>query len=155
MSYFKHRVGVTEGFDLYATEQGVWLHDLLEDSWRISYNDLKSKYGTKVAEIVFLVTEEKGRTRSERHNHKYFTGIASMDEAILVKLCDNLANVIFSCYSGFGMYKKYKSEYSTFKSYLYKEEFRAMFDLLEEIYSEDQLPDFWVGLVESEIKSYE
>lgn len=154
--YFSHFVfAASDDIDLYAAKQGLWLHDLLEDSWKVSYNDLKSRYGFKVAEIVFLVTEEKGRTRAERHNHKYFTGIASMNEAILVKLCDNLANVIFSCYSGTGMYSKYKAEYSTFKSYLYKEEFKLMFELLEKIYSEDKLPDFWAEIVEKEVREHE
>lgn len=154
-NYFRDKIYFPEGFDLKAAEDALPLHDTLEDSWRLSYNDLLVHFGFKVAEIVYLLKEEKGRTRAERHNHKYFTGIASMDEAILDKLCDNIANVIFGCYSGSGMYKKYKAEYPTFKSYLYKEEFKIMFDLLEQIYFEDKLPDFWSMVVKNEISKYE
>src|SRR5574344_752894 len=43
----------------------LWLHDTIEDC-RITYNDLKAVFGTEIAEMVYAVTNNRGRTRSER-----------------------------------------------------------------------------------------
>jgi len=52
----------------------AWLHDTIEDC-RINYNDLKKIFGVQVAELAFALSNEKGRTRSERANDKYYQGI--------------------------------------------------------------------------------
>ena len=129
-------------------EQAVWLHDTIEDC-RLTYNDLNAEFGAWVAEVVYLVADEKGRNRKERHNHKYYTGIASMEEAIVVKLCDNIANVLYSCYTSSSMFKKYKSEYAEIKQYLYREELKSMFDFLESVYDSNQLSEYWIGIIKS------
>lgn len=85
-----------------------YCHDLIEDT-RTTYNDLLcdlSKIKTvthlsedydidigKIADIVFDLTNEKGKNRSERENDKYFNAIANNDLAKIVKLSDRLANV--------------------------------------------------------------
>ena len=49
-------------------------HDLIEDC-RTSYNDVKEHLGQEVADIVYAVTNEKGKNRKERANEKYYVGI--------------------------------------------------------------------------------
>lgn len=77
----------------------VWLHDVIEDCRR-SYNDLKSVFGEKIAELVFAVTNDRGRTRSERAGENYYRGIVATPFATYVKLCDRLANASYSASMG-------------------------------------------------------
>jgi (p)ppGpp synthase/HD superfamily hydrolase len=70
-------------------------HDLIEDA-RVSYNDCKKVLGEYVANIIYAVTNEKGKTRSERANDKYYEGIRNTKYADFVKLCDRIANVKYS-----------------------------------------------------------
>ena len=48
-------------------------------------------------EIVYALTNDKGRTRAERAGEKYYKGIRETPYAPFVKLCDRLANVTYSC----------------------------------------------------------
>lgn len=105
-------------------------HDIIEDA-RVSYNELKVIAGAEVAEIVFLLTENKGRTRSDRHNANYYLEIKTNELAVFVKLCDITANVLYSVLSGSSMLRKYRGEYAVVKSYLYCEEYKEMFENLE------------------------
>ena len=83
---------------------GAYFHDSLEDT-RISYNDLTKialKHMDKdqafiAAEIVFALTNDKGRTRAERAGEKYYQGIRQTPYAAFVKLADRLANASYSC----------------------------------------------------------
>lgn len=45
-----------------------WLHDTIEDC-RLTYNDIKNVAGERVADIVFALTNNKGKTRKERARH--------------------------------------------------------------------------------------
>lgn len=49
-----------------------------------------------VADIVYAVTNEKGKNRSERANEKYYQGIRENKLAVIVKICDRLANALYS-----------------------------------------------------------
>jgi hypothetical protein len=69
-----------------------WLHDTIEDC-RVSYNDVRTATNRNVAEIVFALTNDKGRNRMERAGDKYYSGIRDTRYATFVKLCDRLANV--------------------------------------------------------------
>src|SRR6185312_1349710 len=51
-----------------------WLHDTIEDC-RLTYNDIKNIAGEYVADLVYAVTNEKGKNRKERANEKYYEGI--------------------------------------------------------------------------------
>jgi hypothetical protein len=81
-----------------------YYHDSIEDA-RQSYNDilkvarslLTEEQALMATEIVYALTNEKGRTRAERANDKYYAGIRQTPYAPFVKLCDRLANVSFSC----------------------------------------------------------
>lgn len=126
-------------FSPYTVRQGViaacYGHDSIEDA-RISYNDINSKFGPTVAEIIYLCTEDKGRNRAERKSDVWYNHLKTNDLAVFVKLCDIIANSSFSLISSQSMFKKYKSEYTQkVKPHLYCEQYKPMFDLLDSIYN--------------------
>jgi len=92
-----------------ACMRAVWGHDLIEDC-RISYNDVKSNLGQEAADIVYAVSNEKGKTRKERANAAYYKGIRQTPGATFVKLCDRIANVQYSKMTGSRMFEMYKKE---------------------------------------------
>ena len=94
-----------------------WCHDTIEDC-RVTYNDVKSELGEEVANIVYALTNEKGKTRKERANDKYYEGIRNTKGAVFVKLCDRIANVQYSKMTKSSMFKKYKEENPNFLSKL-------------------------------------
>lgn len=90
-----------------------YLHDTIEDT-DVSYNDIKTKFGQEIAEIVYCVTDELGRNRVERKT-KTLPKIAGNFDAIIIKLADRIANLRSPKKKG--MYVK---EYNTFMDHLYK-----------------------------------
>lgn len=86
-----------------------WGHDLIEDT-RVSYNDVKEHLGEVAADIIFAVTNEKGKTRAERANENYYKGIRDTEGAVFVKLCDRIANVQYSKMTKSRMFDAYKKE---------------------------------------------
>lgn len=72
-----------------------WAHDTIEDC-RVTYNDVKEALGEQVAEIVYALTNEKGKNRKQRANDKYYRGIRNTPYATFVKLCDRIANFEYS-----------------------------------------------------------
>jgi len=108
---------------------GAYYHDSIEDA-RLSYNDvmrtaqlmMTQEQAVMATEIVYALTNDKGRTRSERAGEKYYKGIRETPYAPFVKLCDRLANITYSC-SGMDannmrMKEVYKSEVPHFLSSL-------------------------------------
>lgn len=126
---FKH---LLRGQEVDLAYMGVWGHDLIEDA-RLTYNDVKDKTSTEVAEIIYLCTEEKGRDRAARHSDKYYCEMATNDIAIFVKLCDVMANVTHSLITDSTMHSKYKKEFPRLKRLLYRNRFEEMFDRLEKL----------------------
>lgn len=112
---------------------GTWAHDLIEDA-RITYNDIKDKFGEPLAEIVYCCTEEKGKSRYERHSQKFYDELKANKIAVFVKLCDIIANSCYSMTTNSSMFAKYKSEYDKTKMHLYRQEFMPMFAFLERLY---------------------
>lgn len=96
-----------------ACLRAVWGHDLIEDC-RCSYNDVKQHMGQEAADIVYAVTNEKGKTRKERANSAYYKCIRETPGATFVKLCDRIANVQYSKMTGSRMFEMYKEENSNF-----------------------------------------
>lgn len=84
-------------------------HDLIEDT-RNSYNDVKGALGESVADIVYAVTNDKGKNRKERAGEAYYKGIRATPGATFVKLCDRIANVQYSKMTNSSMFFKYKDE---------------------------------------------
>lgn len=99
----------------------AYFHDSIEDA-RLSYNDVRriaEEYMDKAqaymaAEIVYALTNEKGRNRAERENERYFEGIRKTPYAPFVKLCDRYANYSFSKEEGSRMAKMYEKEMPSF-----------------------------------------
>ena len=109
-----------------------WTHDTIEDT-RQTYNDVKKRCGEAVAEAVYAVTNEKGRTRAERANEKYYKGIRENEIATFVKLCDRLANATYSLNNNQRMLDTYRNEMPHFCQTIYNERFKPMFDELQKI----------------------
>ena len=105
---------------------GAYYHDSIEDA-RQSYNDvlrtarkwMKEEQALMAVEIVYALTNDKGRNRAERAGEKYYQGIRATPYAPFVKLCDRLANVTYTCSidsgkSGSRMREVYKGEMGHF-----------------------------------------
>ncbi len=116
-------------------------HDIIEDG-RLTYNDVKdlgkeylhnSIGGEMLADIVYYVTDEKGKNRGERKNEKYYKELKENKLAVFVKLSDLSANTLYSKLMGSSMYDKYKKEFPKFKEMVYLEEYKDFFDYLENI----------------------
>lgn len=97
------------------------LHDCIEDC-RVTYNDLSEEFGYIVADMVYAVTNDKGKTRKERAGDSYYRGIRDIPYAVFIKLCDRIANVEYSMNNktGSSMYGKYFKENSDFIDGLFK-----------------------------------
>jgi (p)ppGpp synthase/HD superfamily hydrolase len=113
--YFPH---LNRGRDLMVTLRdaclkAVWGHDLIEDA-RTNFNEVKANLGLEAANIVYAVTNEKGRDRDERANEAYYEGIRNTKGAAFVKLCDRIANVQYSKMTKSRMYDQYDKENSHF-----------------------------------------
>ena len=90
-----------------------WGHDLIEDT-RVSYNDVVEELGECAADIIYAVSNEKGKNRAERANDKYYEGIRNQPGAVFVKLCDRISNVQYSKMSGSRMFEMYRKENENF-----------------------------------------
>ena len=77
-------------------------------------NDLKKEFGETVAEIVYAVSNEKGKNRKERANNNYYLGIRKTAWATFVKLCDRLANIKYSSETKSRMLQVYQKEQEKF-----------------------------------------
>ena len=117
----------------WAIELACWGHDLIEDT-RVSYNDVKDKLGYNVAEIIYAVSNEKGKNRKERANIKYYQGIRETPGAVFVKLCDRIANVQYSKITKSRMFERYQKENQEFEKmlgrYTDNKELEPMFEYL-------------------------
>lgn len=100
---FGHLVCVQED-DVLPMFFAAYYHDSIEDA-RQTYNDvmktaremLKMDQAVLATEIVYALTNDKGRTRAERAGAKYYKGIRETPYAPFLKLCDRLANITYSC----------------------------------------------------------
>ena len=85
----------------------AFYHDSIEDA-RLTYNDvmktarlvMDEEQALLATEIVYALTNEKGRTRAERANEKYYEGIRETPYAPFVKLADRLANTSYAFSKG-------------------------------------------------------
>lgn len=100
---------------------GALFHDSIEDA-RQTYNDVAKialrymdlEHATQATEIVYALTNEKGRTRKERANQKYYQGIRETKYAPFIKACDRLANFRYAKSMGSSMVSAYTKEMPEF-----------------------------------------
>jgi len=117
---------------------GCWVHDVCEDC-RETYNNIKAATSERVAELAYALTNEKGKTRAERANDKYYAGIKETPGATFIKVCDRIANYEYSKYctkAGKGknkMEEKYRMEMPGFIEKLHDPQYQEMFDYLLKI----------------------
>lgn len=98
------------GYEVIETEADIipvvfaaYYHDSIEDA-RLTYNDvmktakqqMDDSQSLMATEIVYALTNDKGRTREERAGEKYYAGIRQTPYAPLIKLCDRFANMSYS-----------------------------------------------------------
>ncbi len=95
----------------HAVWVGIWGHDSIEDA-RLTYNDIKRRFGEKAAEIIYLCTEYKGRNRDERKPKELYLELMTNENAVFVKLCDMIANIKFSLLTNSSMFRKYVKEWT-------------------------------------------
>lgn len=132
VSRYGHWVAENEA-DVLILYASAYLHDVIEDA-RMTYNDVvrflqdfhasdpslpdgvKHQVETQVPEIVYALTNEKGRNRKERANASYYKGIRETKFAPFVKMCDRLANIRYSVLFGLPnpMLDVYRKEYPDF-----------------------------------------
>lgn len=145
--YSKHlndvyNILVSFGFDYEEIFVVAWLHDTIEDT-HVTYEDIYEDFGKEIADLVYLVTDKRGKSRSERHQ-KTYPDIAESPVATAVKSADRLANMTNSQHEKEKMFFMYEKEYPYFKETLMKnlnDEYFAgvsrgvflMFDLMDRI----------------------
>src|SRR4028119_866146 len=91
--------GVRDGIVL----SGAWLHDSLEDT-PVTYELLKSVFGSEVADIVFDLTNEPGKNRKEILEKTAPKTIENY-AALTIKLVDRIVNTEFSIDNNLKLYK--------------------------------------------------
>ncbi len=110
-----------------------WAHDVIEDC-RQTYNDVRSATNESVADLVYALTNEKGKNRKERGGSAYYSGIIGTPFAAYVKICDRISNVQYSKNTGSRMFDMYKNENRDFELKLYTDTYKEMFDHLLTIF---------------------
>ena len=94
--------------DMLTLYGGAYFHDTIEDA-RLTYHDLQkllegisalhpesSLNVSSIADVVYALTNNRGRTRSERADDAYYHLISQTHLAPFVKWCDRLANYRYS-----------------------------------------------------------
>ena len=120
---FGYEISSESDFDLKKARViiSTWLHDVLEDTI-LEKKHLQYQFGEDITDLVWRVTDEKGRNRKERKLATY-PKIKNHEEATIVKLADRIANVESALElkkkGTEGFYNMYKKEWKEFKSSLY------------------------------------
>lgn len=129
---YGHWVAADE-VDIFILYAAAYLHDTIEDA-RMTYHDVVDfirdftthafslpeayvrQIEQQVPEIVYALTNEKGRTRAERADDLYYKGIRDTPFAAFIKMCDRLANIKYTILFVLTdrMFTVYKNEYPHF-----------------------------------------
>jgi len=97
-----------------------WLHHSIEDTYT-TYETLEIQFGKEVADLVQLVTNEKGTNRKEILE-KTAPKIKSNEKALILKLADRIVNTECSLFYNEKLYKMYEKEFPRFKTLLFRED---------------------------------
>ncbi|SMY33838.1 GTP pyrophosphokinase rsh [Photobacterium malacitanum] len=101
------------------------LHDIIEDT-NTSFNELAEYFGFTIADAVNYVTDVKLEDRAKRklEINQRLAALNIEEEAarlaLIVKVCDRLANVRSSSKSSPRHYKMYQHEHPAFKQAVYR-----------------------------------
>jgi len=95
--------------DVEVTTSAAYYHDAIEDA-KQTCNDISRVIGREAALVVLSVTDVPAENRLMKH--LLTMGKTVQDyRAIVLKMCDILANATYSKANGSSMYKKYVGEY--------------------------------------------
>lgn len=99
----------------------AWLHDALEDT-NLTAEEIGEEFGSHIRQIVERVTDESlaalpGSNRRERKARTYLKTVV-MEEAVLLKLADRIANVEHSAETNRVLFNMYGSEHEDFSAAL-------------------------------------
>jgi len=113
---------------------GCWNHDNIEDT-RQNWNNIKNFLNEKIANYSFFLANNRGKDRYERANENYYICIKNYEYALFIKLCDRIANVIYSKNLGSSMFKKYKNDEDFYEN-LYDGRYIEMWNNLTKLLQE-------------------
>lgn len=106
----------------------AYLHDILEDTL-CTQDEILRSLNPRILLIVKLLTKNSSNLE------EYFNQVAQDDLAIFVKLCDRYANVLACIYYGEDQkLAKYKEQNPIFNRILLRENYRYLFDQIEEFF---------------------
>lgn len=126
--YSVHLNNVAKIAEPYGIEAMVvaQLHDVIEDT-NTSFEELADRFGFTIADAVNYVTDVKLEDRAKRKleiNHR-LAGLDIQEEAarlaLIVKVCDRLANVRSSSQSSPRHYQMYQREHPAFRQAVYRQ----------------------------------
>lgn len=114
----------------------MWLHDTIDDCV-VTYSDIKKHFNWHIAEIVYLLSNNKGRTRSEKNDPNYYASMVEDQYSVFSKICDRLSNAFSAKTESPSKFQMYVKELEAFESRLYIKsvDFSDMFVELKEILS--------------------
>jgi len=92
----------------------AWLHDIVEDT-DVTLNDVKNRFGKRVASIVNGVTNEPGASRKIRHK-KTYPKTKRIPGAFILKQADRIANVEKCRATHSGLINMYWKEWKGFQA---------------------------------------
>ena len=107
-------VALRFGFRDVQVRKRIWLHDVPEDCGITAEQLLADGHELDIVIVVMAVTDEPGKNRKIRKLLTYPKIRAVGHDAILVKLCDRIANVEFAITQREGKLKMYQSEHAEF-----------------------------------------
>ena len=108
------RFGITRPAILLA----ILGHDVVEDTKKRIWDFWLAGFPLASCLMIWLVTDKAGATREER-KRKTLPWIALSRDAVLVKLCDRIANVEFSIRNKEKKFARHVAEYAFFRACLY------------------------------------
>lgn len=83
--------GITDDIEVICA---AMLHDVIEDCDSVSYVHLEQEFGTKVASLVAMESEDKTKSWQERKQHTIdFLTYEASREMKIIALADKLANI--------------------------------------------------------------
>lgn len=143
--YFTHLEQVVRVCDYFSLGNEIaaacWLHDVLEDCDDSFCLLIAKEFEGKIFSAVWGVSDEPGENRKERKAKTYAKTDANPD-AVLVKLCDRIANVMASKNNSPSLFKMYREEHPEFMDKLHIMQrggkFAEMGIFLENLFSDNK-----------------